>query len=253
MQIFNSGVSQVLAMAASNEALRYVSYPTQVLGKSCKMVPVMAGGIILGGKKYSLVQYLQVGLITLGVTVFNFGGKRKGGAADSAYGLALIGASLVMDAVTGGLQDRVKISTKNLNPKDPKAKPTMHESMFWTNASGCLVALVLAFLTGHLIEGVAFCQRNPEVLNAVLVYSLASAVGQNFIYYTITQFNALLLSTVTTTRKIFSTVYSVLRNPANSLSPEQWTGCGLVFLGLLIEILEKAFKKAPTTDAKKKA
>jgi UDP-galactose transporter B1 len=30
MQIFNSGVSQVLAMAASNEALRYVSYPTQV-------------------------------------------------------------------------------------------------------------------------------------------------------------------------------------------------------------------------------
>ena len=54
--------------------------------------------------------------------------------------------------VTGGLQDRVKISTKNLNPKDPKAKPTMHESMFWTNASGCLVALVLAFLTGHLIE-----------------------------------------------------------------------------------------------------
>ena len=53
--------------------------------------------------------------------------------------------------------------------------------------------------------------------------------------------------------QIFSTVYSVLRNPANSLSPEQWTGCGLVFLGLLIEILEKAFKKAPTTDAKKKA
>ena len=28
--IFNSGVSQMLAMAASNEALRYVSYPTQV-------------------------------------------------------------------------------------------------------------------------------------------------------------------------------------------------------------------------------
>ena len=42
LDIFNSGVSQMLAMASSNEALRYVSYPTQVLGKSCKMVPVMA-------------------------------------------------------------------------------------------------------------------------------------------------------------------------------------------------------------------
>ena len=59
MDIFNSGISQMLAMAASNEALRYVSYPTQVLGKSGKMVPVMAGGIVLGGKRYSTTEYLQ--------------------------------------------------------------------------------------------------------------------------------------------------------------------------------------------------
>ena len=51
------------------------------------------------------------------------------------------------------------------------------------------------FLSGHLFQGISFCQRNPDVLQAVLVYSLASAVGQNFIYYTITQFNPLLLST----------------------------------------------------------
>ena len=100
LDIFNSGVSQVVAMAASNEALRYVSYPTQVLGKSCKMVPVMAGGIVLGGKTYSTIEYLQVLMITTGVVVFNFGGKKKGGgAADSAYGLVLIGLSLIMDMV----------------------------------------------------------------------------------------------------------------------------------------------------------
>ena len=34
MDIFNSGISQMLAMAASNEALRYVSYPTQVRAPS---------------------------------------------------------------------------------------------------------------------------------------------------------------------------------------------------------------------------
>ena len=110
--IFNSGISQMLAMAASNESLRYVSYPTQVppatrhaggawwpaqrrprppsqvLGKSCKMVPVMAGGLLLGGKSYSNAEYLQVTLITLGVVVFNFGGKSKKGGADSTYALA---------------------------------------------------------------------------------------------------------------------------------------------------------------------
>ena len=85
--------------------------------------------------------------------------------------------------------------------------------------------------TGQLKEGVAFCMRNPEVIKAILIYSLASAVGQNFIYYTITQFNALVLTTVTTVRKIFTTVYSVFRNPANSLTNGQWGGCALVFVG----------------------
>jgi len=239
--IFNSGVSQMLAMAASNEALRYVSYPTQVLGKSCKMVPVMAGGIVLGGKKYSPVEYLQVAAITLGVCVFNFGGgKKKVGKKDSPWGLMLIAASLLMDAFTGGLQDKVKESTKALNPNFPGPKrPSMHESMLWTNLSGCIVAFVLALLTGHLFNGLKFSMKNPQVLNAILLYSLASAVGQNFVYYTLTQFNPLILTTVTTTRKIFSTLFSVFRNPNNSLNGMQWGGCSLVFAGLLGDIIRK--------------
>lgn len=249
--IFTSGVSQMFAMAGSNEALRYVSYPTQVLGKSCKMVPVMAGGIVLGGKSYSPVEYLQVALITAGVCMFNLLGKKKKAGEDSSLGLLLIGFSLVMDAVTGGLQDKVKKRTKELNPEaGEKPVPTMHESMFWTNLSGAIVAFLLAVVTGNLREGVSFCMRNPEVLNAILIYSLASCVGQNFIYYTITQFNPLVLTTVTTTRKIFTTVYSVFRNPANRLALGQWGGCGLVFVGMLIDIAVQAIcpkkkKEAP--------
>jgi len=245
LDIFYSGVSQMLAMAASNEALRYVSYPTQVLGKSCKMVPVMAGGIVLGGKQYSLVEYLQVALITLGVCVFNFGGKKKkSGPADSPFGLGLIGLSLVMDMVTGGLQDKVKKSTKELNPMaaGPK-RPSMHESMLWTNVSGFLVAFLLALLSGHLFGGIAFCAKHPELLSAIIVYSLCSAVGGNFVYFTLTQFNPLVLTTVTTVRKIFSTLFSIFRNPNNALSPMQWSGTSLVFAGLLGDIARKLIKK----------
>jgi len=251
--IFQSGISQMLAMAASNEALRYVSYPTQVLGKSCKMVPVMAGGIVLGGKKYSLIEYLQVAAITLGVCVFNFGGgKKKVGKKDSPWGLLLIAISLFMDAFTGGLQDKVKASTKALNPDGAGPKrPSMHESMLWTNLSGCIVAFVLALLTGHLVGGVKFSLKNPQVLNAILIYSLSSAVGQNFVYYTLTQFNPLVLTTVTTTRKIFSTLFSVFRNPANSLNGMQWGGCSLVFAGLVGDIARKmnSPKKPPVKVA----
>jgi UDP-galactose transporter B1 len=246
----------MIAMAASNEALRYVSYPTQVLGKSCKMVPVMAGGIVLGGKRYSAFEYAQVVAITLGVCVFNFGGgKKKVGKKDSPYGLVLIVISLLMDAFTGGLQDKVKASTKALNPHfDGPKRPSMHESMLWTNLSGCIVALILALLSGQLVGGAKFCMKNPQVLNAILIYSFSSAVGQNFVYYTLTQFDPLVLTTVTTTRKIFSTLLSVFRNPQNSLNGMQWGGCTLVFAGLLGDIARKlsshpkkdAIKEAPT-------
>jgi UDP-galactose transporter B1 len=54
------------AMLASNEALQHVSYPTQVLGKSIKPVPVMILGVLIARKKYRLLKYLGVMMIVLG-------------------------------------------------------------------------------------------------------------------------------------------------------------------------------------------
>ena len=71
-------------------------------------------------------------------------------------------------------------------------------------------------------------------------------------YYTITHFNPLVLTTVTTTRKIFSTVYSVLRSPTNSLNMMQWGGTSLVFVGLFVDILRKYMKSQEKTSATKK-
>jgi len=247
--IFLSGASQMLAMAASNEALRYVSYPTQVLGKSCKMVPVMIFGILIGGKysQYKLSDYVQVLMVTMGVVIFNFGAPikaGKGGGSDSTYGLALIAGSLALDGFTGGLQDKVKESTKALN-KNPKAKASPFESMLYTNLAGTIVALVFAAATGQIQEGVALCQESPEFLKALGAFSLCSAVGQCFIYFTVTEFSPLLLATVTTTRKIFSTVYSVFRDPANGLNEMQWTGCITVFVAIIGEMVYKQLYPEP--------
>jgi hypothetical protein len=44
---------------------------------------------------------------------------------------------------------------------------------------------------------------------------------------------------VTTTRKIFSTVYSAARSPAAALNKTQWGGCAAVFAAIAWETLEK--------------
>jgi len=245
LEISISGTTQMLAMAASNEALRYVSYPTQVLGKSCKMVPVFIAGIAIANKaaEYSFMDYLQVAIVTLGVIVFNFGGAAKKSGGDSMYGLGLIALSLCMDGTTGGLQDRVKKSTKEIN-HDDDAKISMFESMFYTNASGAVVALVFCMLTGQLLDGLAFVSSSPALCEAICLFALLSAFGQCFVFYTINEFGPLLLTTLTTTRKIFSTVYSVFRSPDNHLNGMQWFGCALVFLGIVMEAVHKQLKQS---------
>ncbi len=244
-EILTSGVSQMLAMASSNEALRYVSFATQNLGKSCKMVPVMIGGVV-AGKTYERAQYVQVLVMTLGVAAFNLGkpAAKKGGSgsgvrSDSAYGLGLVAASLAMDFVTATLQDRVKTATRRMNPGDPGARTSMFESMLWTNLGGAIAALAFSLWSGHWTEGVAFCARHAGVARAIFAYALASVVGQLFVYFTITEFDPLVLTSATTTRKIFSTALSVARDRSTKLAPAQAWGCLAVFAALGWEVVEK--------------
>lgn len=42
----------------------------QVLAKSCKMIPVMVMGTLVGGKRYSVIEYVCVGLIAGGISLF---------------------------------------------------------------------------------------------------------------------------------------------------------------------------------------
>lgn len=50
-----SALTYLLAMVCSNMALQFVSYPTQVIGKAGKPIPVMILGVLLGKKVVRLV------------------------------------------------------------------------------------------------------------------------------------------------------------------------------------------------------
>jgi len=98
----------------------------------------------------------------------------------------------------------VKESTKEMNKDKKGAKLSMFESMLYTNLAGAVIALLLAAATGQIAEGMAFCKKGGEpFVQALLAYSVCSALGQIFIYFTITEFGALLVSTVTTTCVFF--------------------------------------------------
>lgn len=55
----------------------FLFFPFQVLGKSCKPIPVMLMGAFLG-KKYPLKKYVNVALIVFGVALFMQSGSGAG-------------------------------------------------------------------------------------------------------------------------------------------------------------------------------
>jgi len=101
--------SSTYASACQYEALRYVSFPVQMLGKSFKMMPVMLWGILVSGKRYSLTDWAIAAAVTGGVTEFLMTGpiSSHSTAGTSAHGLMLLCCFLLLDGFTSTFQEKL--------------------------------------------------------------------------------------------------------------------------------------------------
>lgn len=54
----------------SNSSLIYLNYPTQVIFKCCKLIPVMTGGIFILKRKYKSIDYAATFFMVLGLIAF---------------------------------------------------------------------------------------------------------------------------------------------------------------------------------------
>lgn len=100
-------LTYLLAMISSNMALQWVSYPTQVVGKSAKPIPVMILGVLLGKKSYTLRKYIFVFMIVFGIVLFMLkDNKSVVSEEESSLGVGelLLCLSLLMDGLIGAIQ-----------------------------------------------------------------------------------------------------------------------------------------------------
>ena len=107
--------------------------------------------------------------------------------------------------------------------------------MLWMNAWSTLILFVALTLTGELWQFVDFVQRFPFVVSFILQFAIMSAIGQLFIFLTIASFGPLVCSLITTTRKFFTVLISVLLF-GNSLTSQEWLGTAFVFVGLGLDM-----------------
>lgn len=222
----------IAAMVSSNMALRWIPYPTQVIGKSAKPIPVMFFGLIVARKRYPIQKYLFVFLIVVGVSLFMMK-NMKNALSEEAFGLGeiLVLVSLTMDGLIGGVEERVR---RNYNPSAPLM-------MLSTNAWSTLILSAFVVCSGELLRFYEFVSKYPYVLARMSLLAVTSSIGQLFIFTMITSFGALACSVVTTTRKFFTVLFSVIFF-RNALTITQWVAAILVFAALFADAF---YGKAP--------
>merc|ERR1719369_472039 len=220
-----ASLTYLLAMVTSNKALSWVNYPTQVIGKSCKPIPVMVLGVLVGRKSYPLIKYLFIMMLVAGVALFMY--KDQAAVADDnglGVGELLLILSLTCDGLTGAVQERMKTEHKTKSG---------HMMMSMNKWSVMYLGVALT-ITGEGLEFLYFVERHPTVLWQLATFSVASALGQFFIFMCVSEFGPLPCSIITTTRKFFTVLASVLFF-GNTLISRQWLGTVLVFAGIFLD------------------
>jgi UDP-galactose transporter B1 len=135
------GLTSMGSTFCSVRSLRYVIYPIQVLAKSCKPVPVMLMGAIMG-KTYPLRKYINVAMIVAGVALFMGGGSKKknasdemGDSASQLFGLLLLFISLCFDGGTGAYEDKL-MAVHHVGPFDSDVQHSIRKN----NSRGCRIS-----------------------------------------------------------------------------------------------------------------
>ncbi|CAH0026841.1 unnamed protein product [Clonostachys rhizophaga] len=245
-------VTSSLASPFGYASLAHIDYITFLLAKSCKLLPVMFLHITVFRKRYPLYKYLVVAAVTAGVAVFTLhsGKKHKSSSksrddASVAWGLLLLGINLLFDGLTNSTQDYIFQTFRPYSGPQMMCANNMMSTLVtgayllvspWLVATGVgeWLGMDVAGSAGELRAALDFMARYPAVWRDVLCFAACGAVGQVFIFYTLSTFSSVLLVTVTVTRKMFTMILSVVAF-GHRLTHMQWLGVGLVFGGIGVE------------------
>ena len=187
-------------------ALSYITYPAMVLGKSCKLIPVMIMNVLLYRRRFAPYKYLVVGMVTFGITLFFGFGKEKPSKGSSKngdlplytqfIGIAFLLINLAIDGATNSTQDEIFA----------RHRVTGQQMMFWISIFNTLITTSISILPLPYIPVLhpsgsgtefqvarEFIQTHPGVLKLMAQFACTGSLGQLFIFETLQHFGSLTL------------------------------------------------------------
>lgn len=232
-----SSFSNIMSSWFQYEALKFVSFPTQVIAKSTKVIPVMLMGKCVSGKKYQFYEYLTAVMISAGVAIFllSSGDHSTKNTVTTFSGVILLFGYVLFDSFTSNWQGELFT----------QYKMTSFQMMCGVNFFSIIFCGVSLIEQGGFLESISFMMRHPQFLYHVLLLSSCGAGGQLFIFHTIAAFGPVTFTIIMTIRQGLSILLSciIYRHPITSGA---FFGMILVFGAVFLKIYASRRLKALT-------
>ncbi|KAJ3433745.1 solute carrier family 35 member b1 [Anaeramoeba flamelloides] len=229
LKFFFVSFMQTISYVSGVIAFNYTNYPLQILVKSCKPISILLLGSLFYKKKYPISRYATIVVMCGGIALFSSQQNLKKSKSENIM-LSLILLSLAL--FSDGLYSQ---HLDHLHKQYPSN--SVFRSMNWVNfwLIVCVLPIWL-FNTKERTHFIPFIQENPMVIYLLILSGFLAGIGQIFIYLCLKNFDSLVVSVITTTRKFLTILLSIIyfKHP---LTTKQWFSVFLVFGSLLIDIM----------------
>uniref|UniRef100_A0A336LR33 CSON001637 protein n=1 Tax=Culicoides sonorensis TaxID=179676 RepID=A0A336LR33_CULSO len=224
---FISSVCYMTATLCGNYALKWISYPAQVIAKCAKPIPTLILTTVIGKRRYKIRKYFFIVIIVLGIILFMYNKDKANKKMENSvwYGEILLITALLLDGIRSGFEEKIR----------HESAPAPFSMMLAINGYSSVILIVSVFVNGEIFEFIEFVTKYPKVLQYLAIMAIVSGFGQVFVFTMLSHFGPLPLSVVATTRKFFTVLFSVMVY-GHVVLYYQWIGVAMVFGGLFADI-----------------
>ncbi|XP_046914334.1 adenosine 3'-phospho 5'-phosphosulfate transporter 1 [Dermatophagoides farinae] len=203
-------LSNIMSSWCQYEALKYVSFPAQVLSKGCKMIPTMLMNRILMGRTQKREEWLFAIAISFGMSIFMLNEQRESHHVDDTIndsftfssfisGIIILVLYLTFDSFTSNWQQSLFDQYRSL---------TSLHMMAAVNFYSILFTLVSLLQQSDFFPSLSLLFANPALMRDCIILSICSAGGQLFIFHTISTYGAIIFTLIMTLRQAFAILLS---------------------------------------------
>ena len=214
----------------SNLSLAYISYPTKVIFKSCKLIPTMIFATFINKQSFSSMEYLCALAICGGLVVFT-SASWKLSPTFNPIGILLVSISIFGDSLLPNLQENI------FSTGASRLEVTVYTNFFTLIALTCTT-----FMSGDLQGIIQHALQDRQLALYMTVYICISYAAISSFMTVIKRYGAVVGALIGTARKAMTLMLSFLLFP-KTFSWQYIVGILLVLGGLLISSLAKHRRK----------